>query len=156
MPPSPFRWASTGPLRRSPTIWIAGIMLVCVLGIGSRRYAQVLPHVVATYAGDTLWALAAFLAFGLVMPRATTGRVAASALFLSVLIEVSQLYHARWIDAVRQTRLGGLVLGFDFVWSDLACYAVGIGLGVLIERSVAWLSPRQDGSPSDGIHDHHA
>ena len=51
------------------------------------------------------------------------------------LVEVGQLYHAPWIDSIRRTTLGGLVLGFDFVWSDLACYAVGVGLGVLIE---AW------------------
>ena len=47
-----------------------------------------------------------------------------------------QLYHAPWIDSIRRTTLGGLVLGFDFVWSDLACYAVGVGLGILIERAV--------------------
>ena len=51
----------------------------------------------------------------------------------SVLVEVSQLFHAPWIDSIRRTTLGGLVLGFDFVWSDLACYAVGVGLGLLIE-----------------------
>ena len=26
-----------------------------------------------------------------------------------------------------------LVLGFGFLWSDLACYAVGVGLGVIVE-----------------------
>jgi hypothetical protein len=55
------------------------------------------------------------------------------AISLSVLIELSQFYHAPWIDSIRQNTLGGLILGFDFVWSDLACYAVGVGLGVLFE-----------------------
>jgi len=52
---------------------------------------------------------------------------------LSVAVELSQLYHAPWIDPIRRTTLGGLVLGFGFLWSDLACYAAGGGLGVLIE-----------------------
>jgi hypothetical protein len=26
-----------------------------------------------------------------------------------------------------------LVLGFDFVWNDLACYAAGVGPGILID-----------------------
>ncbi len=39
-----------------------------------------------------------------------------------------------WIDSVRQTTIGGLILGFGFLWSDLACYAAGVGLGVVIER----------------------
>jgi hypothetical protein len=123
----------TKPRRRNPPVQIALIVLAVVLGIGSRRYGQSLPAFLAAYAGDTLWALAAFLGFGLVLPRASTLRVALLALTFSVSIEVSQLYHAPWIDSIRHTTLGGLVLGFDFVWSDLACYAVGVGLGVVIE-----------------------
>jgi hypothetical protein len=108
--------------------------VVCGLGIGSRRFGSILPGFIATYAGDTLWALAAFLGFGLVLPRAPTRTIAALALAFSLAVELSQLYHAPWIDSIRHTTLGGLILGFDFVWSDLACYAVGVGLGALIER----------------------
>ena len=46
-------------------------------------------------------------------------------MILSIAVELSQLYHAPWIDSIRQTTLGGLILGFGFLWSDLACYAVG-------------------------------
>jgi hypothetical protein len=53
---------------RNPLVQIILIALVCLLGIGSRRYAHVLPVFVAAYAGDTLWALAAFLGIGLVLP----------------------------------------------------------------------------------------
>jgi hypothetical protein len=122
--------------RRHPFARLALIALVACLGIGSRRFAGHLPGFVAAYAGDTLWALAAFLGIGLLLPTASTGRVALLALAFSVLIEVSQLYHAPWIDSIRRTTLGGLVLGFDFVRSDLACYAVGVGLGILIERTI--------------------
>jgi hypothetical protein len=108
--------------------------LVALLGIGSHRFAPRLPGVVAAYAGDTLWALAAFLGIGLLLPGASTRIMAVLALAFAVAIELSQLYHAPWIDSIRQTTLGGLVLGFGFVWSDLACYAAGVGLGILIER----------------------
>ncbi len=120
--------------RRNPMTWIALIALTVVLGLGSRRFGRSLPSFVADYAGDTLWALVVFLGIGLILPRASTWRVAILAMSFSVLIEVSQLYHATWIDTLRRTTIGGLVLGFDFVWSDLACYAVGVGLGILIER----------------------
>ena len=119
--------------RRNPLIQIALITLVCVLGIGSRRYVHVLPGFIATYAGDTMWALAAFLGIGLLLPRASTRTIALLALGLSVAIELSQLYHAPWIDSIRHTTLGGLILGFGFLWSDLACYAAGVGLGVCAE-----------------------
>jgi hypothetical protein len=120
--------------RRHPLRRVALIGLAAVLGVGSRRHAASLPGLVAAYAGDTLWALAAFLLIGLALPRASTWRVALLAMIVSNLVELSQLYHAGWIDAIRRTALGGLILGSGFVWSDLACYAVGVGLGVVIEQ----------------------
>jgi hypothetical protein len=55
-------------------------------------------------------------------------------LVLAFAVEVSQLYHAPWIDGIRSTTLGGLVLGFGFLWSDLVCYLVGIAAGVSTDR----------------------
>ena len=119
--------------RRNPLVQIILIALACLLGIASRRYARALPWFIAAYAGDTLWALAAFLGIGLILPRQQTWKVAVLAMTFSVAIELSQLYHAPWIDSIRHTTLGGLILGFGFLWSDLACYAVGVGLGAAIE-----------------------
>lgn len=122
--------------HRRPMLWMALMLLTVLLGIGSRRFGALLPPFVTAYAGDTLWATFVFLGFGLVLPRTGTRRVAVLALVCSLLIELSQLYHARWIDTLRHTTLGGLVLGYGFLWSDLVCYAVGVGLGALIERTM--------------------
>jgi hypothetical protein len=119
--------------RRNPLVQMILILLVCVLGIGSRRYSHALPEFIAAYAGDTLWALAAFLGIGLLLPRASTWRAAILAIAFSVVVELTQLYHAPWIDSIRQTNLGGLILGFGFLWSDLACYAVGAAIGIILE-----------------------
>ena len=129
--------------RRNPLIQIILIGLACLLGIGSRRYAQVLPGFIAAYAGDTLWAWAAFLGIGLVLSQASTRTIALLAMACSVAVEISQLYHAPWIDSIRQRTLGGLILGFGFLWSDLACYAVGVGMGVMIDVAVSALTERQ-------------
>lgn len=48
-------------------------------------------------------------------------------------VEVSQLYHAPWIDAIRAMVPGRLVLGTTFNWPDLPAYSVGIALGSLAE-----------------------
>jgi hypothetical protein len=83
-------------------------------------------------------------ALGSLLPRASTRTIALLAMILSLAVELSQLYHAPWIDSIRQTTLGGLILGFGFLWSDLACYAVGVGLGVILELIVlAALYPRR-------------
>lgn len=44
-------------------------------------------------------------------------------------VVISPLYHSLWIDAILQITLGGLVIGFEFLWSDHVCYAVGIAMG---------------------------
>jgi hypothetical protein len=55
---------------------------------------------------------------------------------LAFLVEISQLYHAPWIDAIRQTTLGGLVLGFGFLRTDLVCYSVGVMIGVIADLAI--------------------
>jgi hypothetical protein len=97
----------------------------------------------AEYAGDTLWALMLFLLVStLLVGRPILVRAAIS-LALAFLVEISQLYHAPWIDAIRQTALGGLVLGFGFLWTDLICYSAGVMIGVIAEWAIAgrmWVS----------------
>jgi len=71
--------------------------------------------------------------FGFLFHRKDTRWIAVIALTFSFSIEISQLYHALWIDALRANRLGGLILGFGFLWSDLICYTLGVGFGCLME-----------------------
>ena len=49
-------------------------------------------------------------------------------------VEFSQLYHAPWIEAVRATFPGRLVLGATFKWPDLVAYLIGIALGAVVEH----------------------
>ncbi|HZS06168.1 MAG TPA: DUF2809 domain-containing protein [Blastocatellia bacterium] len=127
---------------RSRLIYALLCGFVIFLGLASRSRHIALPHFIADYAGDTLWALLVFLLIGFLMPRWSTRRVAMLAAGFSLLIEVSQLYHAPWIDAIRRTRIGGLVLGYGFLWSDLACYAVGVACGAFAELLIGWLKER--------------
>ena len=120
---------------RSRIVYGLLITLVIALGLASRTQSTqpYLPSFIRDYAGDTLWALTAFLGIGFLWPTLSTWRVAEWALGFAVCIELSQLYHAPWIDAIRHTRMGGLVLGFGFLWSDLVCYVVGVMGGVGLE-----------------------
>ena len=120
-------------LQRPRVACAALFALTVVLGLGSRRYAAALPELVGEYAGDTLWATAVYWLGAILLPRARTAAHAAGAFGFALLIEVSQLYHAPWIDAVRATRPGALVLGYGFLWSDLVCYAAGVALAVAVD-----------------------
>ena len=121
------------PARRNRLVYACMLMIVAWLGINSRRYGEDLDPFVAAYAGDTLWALAVFTAIGLVFRSLATWQAAAVAYVISALVEFSQLYHAPWIDAIRGTTPGALALGSGFLLSDLACYAVGVFIGMMIE-----------------------
>lgn len=117
-------------------IYLALTLVVTVMGLASRRYGAHMPSFVAAYSGDTLWALAAFLGLSTVVPRVSLRARAVIALGFSFAIEISQLYHAPWIDSIRATTIGGLILGFGFLWSDLACYTVGVLIGTLGELAL--------------------
>lgn len=112
------------------------ILIVIILGLGSRRYSHYLPWIISRYAGDVLWALMVFLIIRLIFFEHSTEWVSLRALLMSFLIEISQLYHSNWIDTIRATKLGGLVLGFGFLWSDLVCYTIGVFFGVLLDKIV--------------------
>ena len=110
-------------------------MLTITLGLASRRFGSMLPAFIAQYAGDTLWATAAYFGFALVFVRWSVARLAIAAATFALTIEVSQLYHAPWIDSIRATTLGGLILGFGFLWSDLVCYAVGVVIAAVLDAA---------------------
>lgn len=121
---------------RSTPIVVALLATTVALGLASRVYASMLPDVIARYAGDVLWASMIFWLFALIRSRASTLPLALCAFAFSVLVECSQLYRAPWIDALRASRIGALVLGQGFLWSDIACYATGAGLAALVDVMV--------------------
>ncbi|MCW1925796.1 DUF2809 domain-containing protein [Luteolibacter arcticus] len=122
-------------MRRSRLVYAGWIAVTIAAGLVSRssRAASFLPDFIRSYAGDTLWALMVFLILGFLFPRAKTGVIGLAALGISFGVEISQLYEAEWINRIRATRVGGLVLGRGWVTTDLLCYAVGVGLGVMGE-----------------------
>src|SRR5438045_6401686 len=124
------------PGSRSRFVYAALGGTVIISGLIVHSHIIPLPPALRKYLGDALWATMVFFGFGFILNRASTGTVALCAFCLAALIEFSQLYHAPWIDSIRATTFGELVLGATFNWPDFIAYAMGIGLGVLVERVV--------------------
>jgi hypothetical protein len=120
-------------IKRNRFLYIIAALIVIILGLASRKLSGNLPETVNMYLGDALWALMIYLYVAIIFKTLSIKRVAISSLLFCYLIELSQLYHAPWIDQIRNTRLGGLVLGFGFLWSDILAYTMGVGIGMLIE-----------------------
>ncbi|MBL0940352.1 MAG: DUF2809 domain-containing protein [Gemmatimonadaceae bacterium] len=122
--------------RRSAALYTILLLGTIAVGLATRRFPTAFPAIVAEYGGDTLWAAMVFWIVSLWRRTATTRLIAIVALAVSCAVEVSQLYHALWIDAVRATRIGALALGYGFLWSDLVCYAVGVSLAALLDMTL--------------------
>ncbi|MEM9534577.1 MAG: DUF2809 domain-containing protein [Cyanobacteria bacterium P01_E01_bin.45] len=120
-------------VRRKRLAYLALAAIAVGLGLLSRSDWVPLPRFVATYSGDTIWAMMVFFLMGVLAPRQRTLNVAIAALLFSFGIEFLQFYHSPWIEAIRNTTLGALVLGFGFKASDLVCYTVGIAVGAAID-----------------------
>ena len=120
---------------KSRLIYFILIVVGILLGLSSRRIA-----LVPAITGDVLWAIMVFLMIRFLFIRKSLKFVALISLSFCYLIEMSQLYHEPWIDRIRNTSLGALVLGHGFLWSDLLAYTLGVGLCVLAEwRSQAMI-----------------
>ncbi|AOY16184.1 hypothetical protein BGI23_13475 [Bacillus sp. ABP14] len=119
--------------KRNRLLYAMFTILVIILGLSSRKFAFALPALLNDYLGDALWALMIFIGFGFLFPKIATKKLAFISLMFCYGIEVSQLYHAEWIDSIRATTLGGLVLGYGFLRSDLVAYTIGVGVGFLFE-----------------------
>lgn len=119
--------------KRNRLLYALFTIVVVILGLSSRKFTFVLPDLLNDYLGDALWALMIFTGFGFLFPKIETRKLAFISLIFCYGIEISQLYHAEWIDSIRATTLGGLVLGYGFLWSDLVAYTIGVGVGMLGE-----------------------
>ena len=126
-------------MKRSRIIYFALIVITMVLGLASRQFGDCLPVFLRNYAGDALWAMMVFWGIGFLFSKMAAAKVMLAALVFSFAIEFSQLYQADWINVLRHTTLGGLILGYGFLWSDLVCYTVGILIGVGIAVSYTHL-----------------
>ncbi len=118
---------------RSRLLYALLAVAVVAAGLFWRSGIIPLPGWLSNYGGDALWAVMVFLGISFLLPRASTLTVALLALGVAWSVEFSQLYRAPWIDAVRATIPGKLVLGNTFHWLDLIAYAVGVALGAWVE-----------------------
>lgn len=108
------------------------VMATIAGGLASRHPA--LPAFVKLYVGDVLWGALFFQLFRSFGPTLSRSRCWLASLATTELIELSQLWQAPWLRAFRATSIGGLLLGHQFLLSDMVCLALGAS-------AAAWLVP---------------
>jgi hypothetical protein len=115
-------------MQKPRIIYSLLIIFTIVIGLLSRHYAFV-----PLFIGDVLWATLVYFLFRFAFIHKPVKAMIVYSLLFSYAIEFSQLYTAPWIEHLRQTLFGKLVLGSVFCWGDLLSYTVGVFIGVGIE-----------------------
>lgn len=112
--------------------YIYPILITICLGLASRKLFA--PQSWGfLYFGDILWATLFFFIFRFLFVHKTLYFNSLITIIWCYAVEFSQLYQSPWINNIRATTIGALLLGSGFLWSDLVCYVFGAGLGILIE-----------------------
>ena len=118
---------------RSSKLLFLGIILIIPVGLFARHLRDAYPGPLTAYNGDTLWPMLFYMLFAIAVPAARAGALAVLALGTTVTIEFLKLYHAPWIEAIRSTRIGVLLLGNTFLISHLICLVAGTTIAFLID-----------------------
>ena len=119
---------------RKRVLYFIITLAVIAMGLLSRKYMFIFPKNIAPFVGDALWAMMVYFGFRFLFLNLELSKSFIIAIIFSFIIEVSQLYQADWINVIRKTTLGGLVLGYGFLWEDLVSYFIGILIGVILDR----------------------
>lgn len=118
-------------MKNSRIIYLSLIVIIIILGLLSRHIKGV-----PLFIGDVLWATMIYFIVRFLYINRTIKWITVASLLFCYAIEFSQLYQAPWINNIRHTVIGGLVLGEVFLWGDMLSYTVGVGIGILIEKFI--------------------
>ncbi len=110
------------------------LLTLSTIAIGLFSRTRFIPDFIYPYLGDFLYCLMYFFLFGLLFPRLASWKLAAMSTLFCYAIEMTQLCQVDWLNAIRSYRLGGLILGFGFLWSDIVAYTLGGLFGYALER----------------------
>jgi hypothetical protein len=116
-------------MNRVRAVAFASMALCVPVGLATKRYPIEGAEWVQGSVGGALYVTFFCLAALVVWPRARAWVIAAAALGATCGVEVLQLWHPGWLEAIRATRPGGLLLGSTFVWADFPWYFIGAALG---------------------------
>jgi hypothetical protein len=109
--------------------YITAILLCVLIGLSS-RYTSFYPQAIQVHLGDAVWASMIYFGFKLITKKDNILSPIFLSLFFCLFIEFSQIYQGDWLVHIRNTFIGGLILGKGFLWMDLLRYAIGIVLAV--------------------------
>jgi hypothetical protein len=122
-------------IRRS--IFCAVLLLITIpIGLAVRLLPLNLPWFLYKYLGSILWAVALYWFLATVLPKLRPQAIAALAITIATLLELSRLVPIAPIDAFRLTFAGKILLGRYFSIKNIAAYIFAIALTAMLDNSL--------------------
>lgn len=113
--------------------YLALVVLTIAAGLWVHQGGTIQHAIARDVTGDALWGMMVAWGVGMLFPHRPVAPRSAEALAVCVAVEVSQLLHTPFLDAIRHTTPGMLVLGSGFDARDLVAYALGVAAAALLE-----------------------
>lgn len=113
---------------------LISLILVAPLGYVI-RFAGILPEWLNDALGSVCYEIFWILLVVLLFPRTRPLWAAVGVCLATCALEFLQLWQPAWLQALRATLVGRLVLGNKFTWTDFPAYFLGSFLGWVWVRS---------------------
>lgn len=124
--------------RKSRVIVRACLCLVVIaagLALRGLGLGLGLPAFVVKYGASMLWGMMVFFLVAIGASRFSAVRTALIAAAIAIGVELFRLVHFPWLDALRLTLPGALLLGRIFSVWNMVAYGCGIAAGALLDRA---------------------
>jgi hypothetical protein len=127
MPPTPVQL----PFRAYRGVLLSYLGVITLIGLGAKFYPGPGRRWLNDTFGGTPYEIFWILLIAIIFPRAKAIYIAIGVLIATCSLEFLQLWQPAWLQTIRGTLLGRLILGNTFSWSDFPYYFIGCALGWL-------------------------
>lgn len=110
------------------------LLLLVPLGIGTKLYAGPAGEWVRGHAGGVLYVVFWIVVVATVAPSLAPWKMASGVLFVTCLVEITQLWEPTILRQIRQRFIGRALLGTTFTCWDFPHYGLGAILGGIFVR----------------------
>jgi hypothetical protein len=122
------------------------LLITIPIGLAVRFLPLHLPWVLYKYLGSILWAIALYWFLATLLPKLRSPALAALAITIATLVELTRLIPIAPIDAFRLTLLGKVLLGRYFSLKNIVAYILAIAFTAAFDHT--FLSHRQSPFPT--------
>ncbi|MDB9315197.1 DUF2809 domain-containing protein [Spirulina sp. CS-785/01] len=116
--------------QKSRLLAVLGLIVLIPIGLYSKAYSGIASQWVNNSLGAVFYEMAwCFLFYSVFPTPKAVWRIPLAVFLVTCGLEFLQLWQPDWLQAIRATFLGKMILGTTFAKADFFYYVIGCGLG---------------------------